>query len=545
MPTFLQRCRRCVALLIVLGCCATAFAQSAADLAGRWVLRDANTGQSNNAVTLDLNPEGRGSMGGLAMTWAVEPGKLKITSGGQTYAYTMQVNGTAMTLSGADLTTPLTFVKQGNVPVPAPAPAPAPNPTPAPGPFTPPANPANPPVSPNPLPPAPGPAGPAAPGGDAARFVGDWRDKEGSPVSFRPDGTVSFQGQTFKYRVEGNQVVLVGPQFELKIDYRFEGNDKINISFQGETDTLTRGAAAGPGPQPNVPAPGPFAPGGNVPNQPGPMGPGGNQPNPGGFGPGGNQPGPFGPGGGAPAPAAGGDIRQILPGAWKDSVGQQIVFNPDGSATYAGQPLRWQADAQAITLMGPSGQAQMAYRIDSNDRISVNFNGQADTLTRVQGAAPGGFPGGGGFGPGPGGNPGGGGFGPGPGGNPGGGFGPGPGGNPGGGFGPGPGGNPGGGGFGPGPGANPGGGFGPGPGGPAANDPRQIVGTWTDGMQQLEFRPDGTCLYQGAAMRYTADATTINLTGPTGQSMPIPYQLNGNQMVITVMGQQGVLTRVR
>jgi hypothetical protein len=272
------------------------------------------------------------------------------------------------------------------------------------------------------------------------------------------------------------------------------------------------------------------------------------QPAPGGYGPAPvNTNGPMGPTGPAYQQV---DIRQVLPGQWRDTSGNVFNFSPDGTGTYGNAPFRWQADQQTVIIAGSRGQVAIQYRIDGRDRISVLCEGQPDVITRVQAgpngpggygpATPASYPTPGGYGPtGPTGpvsptTPGG--FGPGGAGTVDlGGDQPGFGGN--GGY------NPGNGGF------NPNGGYAP--NGPTNNAPgmnanasARIVGVWSDGSQTLEFRPDGTAIMMGQPMQFTADATNITMRSGTA-AIPFPYRFDGNRLVISVAGQDMALTRIR
>jgi hypothetical protein len=66
---------------------------------------------------------------------------------------------------------------------------------------------------------------------------------------------------------------------------------------------------------------------------------------------------------------------------------------------------------------------------------------------------------------------------------------------------------------------------------PAGN---RVAGTWTDGVQTLELRPDGTAVYMGTSMPYTDTGSSLTFTGPGGVQMAWMYTLNADGS-LTVM----------
>jgi hypothetical protein len=58
----------------------------------------------------------------------------------------------------------------------------------------------------------------------------------------------------------------------------------------------------------------------------------------------------------------------------------------------------------------------------------------------------------------------------------------------------------------------------------------------------VTFTKDGRCNYQGQVFSYTASSSQITLTTPQG-SVVMPYQLNGDQLQLTVNGQSFVYQR--
>lgn len=210
------------------------------------------------------------------------------------------------------------------------------------------------------VPPHGGPVPPAPHGGndrnamppDARELiVGTWRDSLNDTIVFVPNGDYLWQGNTFKWSVQGNVITIVGPAGAINVQFQFEGRDRMHVSINGQRDVLTRvgGAPGGGGGQPPVIPP---PPGGDRP----PVG--------------GNAPG----------------VQQgNLIGKWRDNAGQQMEFFANGQMTYAGNQLGYSLNGDTLTFNFPQGQVPIKIRWESADRVQLMFpNGGTDTLTRVR-----------------------------------------------------------------------------------------------------------------------------------------------------------------
>jgi hypothetical protein len=78
---------------------------------------------------------------------------------------------------------------------------------------------------------------------------------------------------------------------------------------------------------------------------------------------------------------------------------------------------------------------------------------------------------------------------------------------------------------------------------PGQNDPGGLVGTWRSPDGLVRINGDGTAVMGGQRYRYAASGDVIVITGNDG-SVQIPYQLNGDTLIVVINGQSVTLTRV-
>jgi hypothetical protein len=72
------------------------------------------------------------------------------------------------------------------------------------------------------------------------QIVGTWRDSVGGQMTFTADGKASWMGVEMTYTIDERQISIAGPGGAVAIQYRFESPDRIAISANGQSDTLTR-----------------------------------------------------------------------------------------------------------------------------------------------------------------------------------------------------------------------------------------------------------------------------------------------------------------
>lgn len=70
-----------------------------------------------------------------------------------------------------------------------------------------------------------------------------------------------------------------------------------------------------------------------------------------------------------------------------------------------------------------------------------------------------------------------------------------------------------------------------------------IVGDWQGPQGVVRFGADGSVMIAGKAYRYAVEGATLTLIAPDGQAA-LPFQLNGDVMVVSMNGQSIRFTRV-
>ncbi len=70
-----------------------------------------------------------------------------------------------------------------------------------------------------------------------------------------------------------------------------------------------------------------------------------------------------------------------------------------------------------------------------------------------------------------------------------------------------------------------------------------LVGTWQGQNGMMQLNADGSAVYNGVNIRYTAQGGTLTLIAADG-TFPLPYTLSGNTLTVTNQGQTVKLTRV-
>jgi hypothetical protein len=70
-----------------------------------------------------------------------------------------------------------------------------------------------------------------------------------------------------------------------------------------------------------------------------------------------------------------------------------------------------------------------------------------------------------------------------------------------------------------------------------------LIGKWRGPEGIVQINADGTLLIQGVLYRYSVQGDTITLLGNDG-AVPVPIQLSGNNLTVSLSGQPVTLTRV-
>ena len=76
-----------------------------------------------------------------------------------------------------------------------------------------------------------------------------------------------------------------------------------------------------------------------------------------------------------------------------------------------------------------------------------------------------------------------------------------------------------------------------------AQTPAGLVGNWQGPEGTVQIKADGTMSIQGTPYRYAVQGNTMTLIGNDG-TLPIPFQLSGNTLTVSLSGQIVTLTRI-
>lgn len=344
---FISNRSRPVLALLVLATSTAAWAQTDPGLAGTWEYKEPVSGF---VLRLVLHADGTGTMDDEPIRWSTQAQTLSVVSEGETIRYQFQRQGDALTVSGGDLDAPTVFQRSGGkrglggrlkdaeqAPAP-PAPSQPQNPL---------QNPAQNPSSGQPRNPLQNPAqSPVAPQPAVNPIVGTWTDGQGQ-IRFDANGTCLYLGHAMAYTTSAGTVTLKGPAATVQFQYRVEG-DRLHLSMDGQTQTLTRIGAA---PQGAPPAQQPAQPVQQHAGKP-----------------------------------AGGVV-----GTWNSEDGP-VVLNADGTGSLNGQPFTYTLEPGVIVLSGNGQTVRLPYQLDG-DRMTVTVNGQPAVLTRAAAPRPGDLPG--------------------------------------------------------------------------------------------------------------------------------------------------------
>jgi len=181
-------------VVLCLGHYATVAQQS---IVGTWQNNDMGF-----QMTLMLNSNGTGEFDGEAITYSVQGNTLRVVEQGYTSAYTFILKGDALTLSGGDLDQSITFTRSGSS---APLPSTSGH-TPT-----------------------------------STALLGAWSNY-GETIEFKDNGQCLYLGQTFRYEVSGNTIVLQTAQGDITMNYAVQGN-QLSLNVNGKALTYTKGNA--------------------------------------------------------------------------------------------------------------------------------------------------------------------------------------------------------------------------------------------------------------------------------------------------------------
>ena len=209
-----------VLMALVAVCVASASAQEPG-LVGSWQTKD-----SELVMRVTFNPDGTGLLDNVAIKYVARGDKLMVNEEGTINNYTFKLNGDLLVVSGGNLESPLTFVRQNN------AKGFGKRRTAAEG--------------------EQGEAKPKEQG-----IVGRWQSSEAT-VQINDDGTLNLNGGTYRYAVKGNNITLANNEGALTFQFKLSG-DTLQVLVDGRIVIYKRltggagvenmGSASGTNPQ--------------------------------------------------------------------------------------------------------------------------------------------------------------------------------------------------------------------------------------------------------------------------------------------------------
>ena len=184
-----------LAIMCILLTSASLSAQQEPGLVGSWQTKD-----SELVIRVTFNPDGTGTLDGTSIKYTVRGAQLIVNEEGTINNYTFKLNGDVLIVSGGDLDSPLTFLRQANArglggrkAQPAAAPETKPK---------------------------------------EKGLVGRWQSSEAT-ARINEDGTLVLDGKTYRYNVKGNTITLSDAEGSMQFPFQLSG-DSLNVLVNGE-----------------------------------------------------------------------------------------------------------------------------------------------------------------------------------------------------------------------------------------------------------------------------------------------------------------------
>src|SRR5438876_1128641 len=183
-----------VLIALITVCVASASAQEPG-LVGSWQTKD-----SEAVMRVTFNPDGTGLLDSVAIKYVARGDKLMVNEEGTINNYTFKLNGDVLVVSGGNLESRLTFVRQNN---------------------------------------AKG-FGKRRSDAEAEQnevkpkeqgIVGRWQSSEAT-VQINDDGTLNLNGVTYRYAVKGNNITLANNEGALTFPFKLSG-DTLQVLVDG------------------------------------------------------------------------------------------------------------------------------------------------------------------------------------------------------------------------------------------------------------------------------------------------------------------------
>ena len=191
-----------LALVISLSCIALeaqigAKIQQRTNIVGTWENND-----NGCANTLILNADGTGEFNGDVLTYKAQASNLQLKMSGTTTDYSFQLKNNKLTLSGGDLAAAMIFTRGGETPN-----------TPA--------------------------IQTTIPNATGNPIVGTWNGFN-EVLSFSPDGSMTLNGYSLRYSVDGNALKIDGPNGTANYTFTLNGNN-LTINMNGQIASYQKG----------------------------------------------------------------------------------------------------------------------------------------------------------------------------------------------------------------------------------------------------------------------------------------------------------------
>ena len=194
-------------------CFCNAYAQIGAkvhqdNIVGNWINNDFGF-----QMTLLLNADGSGEFDGEMLKYAIEGNKIVVTQFGAVTEYTYTLQSGKLTLSGGDLETAVTFLKNLDAS----------------------------PASGNSVQSTTLTFAPEQPSSNSDdKLIGTW-SSNGENIEFKTGGVCNYMGQSFPYKTSPGVLTLTTMEGNISFGYSVSG-DKLTLTYNQNTVTYTKGS---------------------------------------------------------------------------------------------------------------------------------------------------------------------------------------------------------------------------------------------------------------------------------------------------------------
>lgn len=189
-------------LVIVISLSLASAGAQEADLVGSWQTKD-----SELAMRVTFNSDGTGVLDAAPIKYSVRGDKLMVNEDGTINNYTFRLNGDVLVISGGNLESPLTLVRQSNAKGFGKRRTEAAN-------------------------------AQVEPKSKEQGILGRWQSSEAT-VQINENGTLNLNGETYRYLVRGNNITLANNEGALTFPFKLSG-DTLQVWVDGRVVTYKR-----------------------------------------------------------------------------------------------------------------------------------------------------------------------------------------------------------------------------------------------------------------------------------------------------------------